>query len=632
MAAGKTLTVYLAADISKFSKNLGDAEFSIGSLASKYDKMLGPALLGAAAAAGAFATKLAVDGVQAAIQEQAELEKLNTTLGNLGFGAASAQVNTFIDDLQFASGVADSELRPAFDRLVRSTGNVDEAQRALKIALDASVGSGKGLQEISNALGKAYDGNTTALGKLGIGLDKATLASGNLELITSKMAATFEGQSARAADTLKGQMDRLKIAGDELIEAFGTGVVGALGDSKNSTDALVKSMRDAQGPVSALGAIAGKTASGGMTFLNDMLRGLTSTGGPLWLLGKALGINTAAMNDAADAANGLGQQFQYVQYSAYNAANGLARVQFTKDQIAGMHDSGIAALAAAERTRRLTEILGHAPGAYDQTETAARSYGKAAEDTNPKIEAQTTVIEGLIARLGDEKKALDDVVKARADYAAALSGNLLKSGAQLKDFLDPKDVAGSAQKFIDALQLDAKFAAQFGQVGQTLGTSDGARSLLDQISALGQESGTQFLNGLTPEIAGKIVSALDESIKASNASGYMLADTFYKEGVEGATQLINGTIVEIAASEKKLRKIGQNIGKPIGANIKAEIADAVAEAVKAAEAAKTAAAAERAAQTAAANVTVTEQQVAKALQQLIVNADKRSTGQVGVLQ
>ncbi len=62
-------------------------------------------------------------------------------------------------------GVTDDQLRPAFSRLVRSTKDVEEAQNLLNLALDLASATGKPLEVVTNALGKAYDGNTTALSK-----------------------------------------------------------------------------------------------------------------------------------------------------------------------------------------------------------------------------------------------------------------------------------------------------------------------------------------------------------------------------------------------------------------------------------------------------------------------------------
>ena len=172
-------------------------------------------MLAGVAAAGALAVAFGVQGVQAAIAEEAAIAKLATTLGNLGMAESLPEVEAFIDAQQRATGVADDELRPAFDRLIRSTRDVTEAQNLLKLAQDVSAGTGRSLETVVMALGKAADGSTTALGKLGAGIDKATLASGDLDAITAQLGETFAGQAAAKAATLQGQMDRLRIAVDE---------------------------------------------------------------------------------------------------------------------------------------------------------------------------------------------------------------------------------------------------------------------------------------------------------------------------------------------------------------------------------------------------------------------------------
>jgi hypothetical protein len=178
--------------------------------------MVGPALIGAAAAAGTFAVALAVDGVQAAIQEEAELAKLSTTLNNLGFAEQTDEVNSFIDELQYASAVSDSTLRPAYSRLLTSVNDVTQAQKLLELALDVSAGTGKSLEAVTNALGKAYDGNLGALGKLGAGIDASTIKSKDLDGALAQLSTTFSGQASTAAGTLQGQMKILSISFDEL--------------------------------------------------------------------------------------------------------------------------------------------------------------------------------------------------------------------------------------------------------------------------------------------------------------------------------------------------------------------------------------------------------------------------------
>ena len=108
-------------------------------------------MLAGVAAAGALAVAFGVQGVQAAIAEEAAIAKLSTTLGNLGMAESLPEVEAFIDAQQRATGVADDELRPAFDRLIRSTRDVTEAQNLLQ-TMDKVL---KDTPEVDRVFGKA---------------------------------------------------------------------------------------------------------------------------------------------------------------------------------------------------------------------------------------------------------------------------------------------------------------------------------------------------------------------------------------------------------------------------------------------------------------------------------------------
>jgi hypothetical protein len=226
--------------------------------------VMGPAFLAAGAAAGALALKMGVDGVQSAIAEEKALVQLKTALDNVGQGFADAEVNRFIDDLQFAAAVSDDALRPAFTRLVTATKDAAEAQDLLSLALDISAGTGRDLESVSLALAKAATGQTTALRRLGVPLDAATLASGDLDAITAELAQTFSGQAAAAAGTFQGRIELLNIAAAELQEAFGAGVIGALQDSAGGATELATKLRDLQGAAEDFGADVGGLITLGM--------------------------------------------------------------------------------------------------------------------------------------------------------------------------------------------------------------------------------------------------------------------------------------------------------------------------------------------------------------------------------
>jgi hypothetical protein len=189
----------------------------------KVGKMVGAAFAAAAAAAGAYAIKIGVEGVKAAIEDEKAQTQLALALEN-ATGATTAQIaatEQSILQMSLATGVADDQLRPALGRLVRSTGDITQAQNLLSTALDVATATGKPLETVANALGKAYDGNTAALGKLGIGLSAAELKTMDFTEVQGRLSDLFGGAAARNADTYAGRIARMQVAFDEAKETIG---------------------------------------------------------------------------------------------------------------------------------------------------------------------------------------------------------------------------------------------------------------------------------------------------------------------------------------------------------------------------------------------------------------------------
>ncbi len=227
MAGNRTLKLSILADVDDLNKKLkaanGDVEESAGKL-EKFGKVAGAAFAAAATAAAAYAIKIGVDGVKAAIADEQSQLRLAESLEK-ATGATKAQIaatEDSIDKMARATGVADDKLRPALARLALSTGDVSKAQDLLALALDISTQTGKPLEGVANALGKAYDGNTAALGKLGIGLSSAELKAMSFTQVQTRLSDLFGGAAAANAQTFQGRMDRLKVAFDEGVETIGT--------------------------------------------------------------------------------------------------------------------------------------------------------------------------------------------------------------------------------------------------------------------------------------------------------------------------------------------------------------------------------------------------------------------------
>ena len=233
MAGSRTLKLSILADVDDLRRKLNTADNEVqgfGDKIGKWSKVAGAAFLAAGAAAAAYAGKLAIDGVKAAIEDEAAQLKLATTLKNVT-GATQAQtkaVEDYILKTELAYGVTDDQLRPSLDRLVRSTKDVSEAQKLQTLALNISAGTGKDLESVTNALAKAYDGNLGALKKVGVTIDDSIIKSKNFDAAAAALARTFKDQASLQAETFDGKMRRLSIAFNEGKETIGAFILDAI--------------------------------------------------------------------------------------------------------------------------------------------------------------------------------------------------------------------------------------------------------------------------------------------------------------------------------------------------------------------------------------------------------------------
>jgi hypothetical protein len=184
--------------------------------------------------------------VSAFMADEKAAKALELQLKNTGFAFAAPSVEYYIANLQKTTGVLDDQLRPAFQQLLTVTGSVTQSQDALSTALNISAATGKSLTEVSAALTRGFSGNTTGLSRLGAGISKATLKTGNMEKIMAELNQKFAGQSAARLDTYAGKMDLLKVASADASEIIGKGLLDSLQllAKDNSIEELSTAMTD----------------------------------------------------------------------------------------------------------------------------------------------------------------------------------------------------------------------------------------------------------------------------------------------------------------------------------------------------------------------------------------------------
>lgn len=255
---------------------LKQAESQLGS----FKKSFGKAFMGIGAAAGAaVGVGALVDQMQqmalAAAEDQKSVVSLAKAMQNVGLGAATAQTEAFTKSLMLATGQSDELIRNGLQTLITATGDLEKAQSGVTLAMDISAATGRSLAEVTKALARGYSGSAVGLSRLGVGLDKALLASGDMATITAELERKFGGQAAAAAETYAGKLLRVQQAAGEAQETVGyellralDNVGSALGGTGGFVDMITAAGDALAGFVSGLGVAATETTNFGKAIVS----------------------------------------------------------------------------------------------------------------------------------------------------------------------------------------------------------------------------------------------------------------------------------------------------------------------------------------------------------------------------
>jgi len=273
--------------LTKGQKQLNAFEKSVKSLGRTLGVSLGAAAL----------VQYGKKAVDAFTKDEAAAKSLEQQLKNTGYAFSSPDVEYYIANLQKMTGVLDDQLRPAFQTLLTASGSLTKSQQALALALDVSAATGKSVEEVSMALAKGFSGQTTALSRLGAGIDKATLASGDMNKIMDELQRKFSGQAKARLETYAGKMDQLRVASANASETIGKGLLDALsaiGKDKNLEN-ITKGMENLSiqiaNVIAGLGVVIGKFTSiaqnsGFLNFVGKLIE-FNNKSGILGLLASA---------------------------------------------------------------------------------------------------------------------------------------------------------------------------------------------------------------------------------------------------------------------------------------------------------------------------------------------------------
>jgi hypothetical protein len=446
-------------------------------------------------------TQFSKASIKAFLEEDKAVQALARNLENLGLAYDVRPIEAYIRELQYATGVADGELRPALQQLITTTKNLGTAQELLALSLDISAGTGRSLASVTQALGRAYLGTNTSLTRLNIGLSKADLSTKSFSEITEQLTKQFSGQAQKAAGTYAGQLAILSAAAGDAQEILG--------------EKLVKSIALLVDPEKGVPALADSFESMATNVGNAVL-GLTTLIEKVKTLGGILPGNRGLTLD------GLNPNIPGIQ--GFNILTRLGGNRSAKDQAKA---DALANANAKEqgmlRSRALrieTKITGE-----------KKKQNKETKDAN-KLEKASKVFDDelitLEAALKNAELSENEVIRLRlkkalllenADAAERLTKKLFESNAELLKLAQFKP-ANPFQSWLDAIdELNKRIAALGRVTAPTVEQGEAAR----QVIGLGESTGNtaivdQGLNMLSSWLTGGEDAALKEYLESERAA------------------------------------------------------------------------------------------------------------------
>lgn len=423
--------------------------------------------------------------VQAALADEKAYKVLGQTLQNAGFTQATEGVKAFIDAQQLATGVTEDELIPAFTTLFNALESVSAAQYTLQLAQSVALGTGKDLTQVTSAFAKAAKGSTTALQRLGIGLSKAELTSGDFVAILTKLEQKFGSTTAAAIGTTAVRMDRLKIAVSEAKEEVGKGLLDAFDMLAKQGGQDIDSL---QTKIIALGTTVGDLARGvgivtsKLTDIANIPVGGTSLLGILTKISPSGAIWSTIFGKLIDMGKEQRQAAELLAsanapYSGGPRADRLSVTAMGAKLLAQQQRASAAAAAKAKAAE-----LAKQRAAEAQKKRQALLDKKTAETQMQYDVERIGLMKALsAARDADTQKRLTDLLKINtATYAEALGLDSVKSIMELiNDQLEKwygkqsaiKSVTDSTAAAYDALLSKMTTASGFAMSTATPGVS-----------------------------------------------------------------------------------------------------------------------------------------------------------------
>jgi len=417
-------------------------------------------------AVGAFTAVAgaATAAVFAAAEDELSQRKLATQL-EATTGATAHQVamiEEFIKQAMLATGVTDTDLRNGFANLTRATGDAAESQRLLNLSLNISAATGKDLEAVTIALGKASNGQITALSKLGIPIDENIKKSKDFSAALVSLETQFGGASAAAADTFSGRMKIMKTTLGEVVESIGFALLPFF-------EKMVKFIQDNILP--ALVAFADHIGKDGLVLsIGFALNAMGDLGSSF--IDVLEGMTTAVLNFLINFVD-IGRKIALtVELTAALSGNVVLTLK-----------SAAASLAFKAASGQLNTALAATPGLFDKIRVAMAAAATIQSKALPNIIGTADALERQVKGLVKKKTSDEDIIDTTGGVAKVVE----TAKQKFEKYTDALKSSTSAQKSFTSAQKGTK-EAQLGLASANIDLATAQENFNQAINGYGKDS------------------------------------------------------------------------------------------------------------------------------------------------
>ena len=522
-------------------------------------KSLAATQLGVAASSTAL-LELSRRSISAAMEDAAAQKQLSLAITN-NTGATSQQVGEIeknIAAMQYQYAVADDQLRPALSSLTRVTGNLTQSQTLLESALNISAATGRDVESVSLALGKAYQGNYKALKSMGLSISDSALKSKDFAQVMAEVDAATAGAGETFANTAQGGMAKLSIKAADLQENIGNNLLSVIVPTAEAIQKLGETSEKAGGKSSGLVGTFGD-------FYKNLVLTYSGLKPLVWLLSD----NTKKTDDLTTASAGLFRMYEQSGSKAFEFYKAqhtkvedetkktgkatddtkkklaeLARIAKEKaaaelenltgiykdliakaddyrmsisDQITGMVSLGDAVQTATDSDNAYNDALVERKNAYEELSAIQEERKRRGFDIgDPNVTYDAQDYANALDRVAKAEQGVTDAQAKRVDYTAAFRTQIT-----------------AAKEFASNLQALAAGDPPLGSMG------------IAQLLNLGPVAGNAVAKDLLSGVAGLTVSDINSTLAslstASNLAGLQAASNVYAPDIAQAGRNIQAT-------------------------------------------------------------------------------------------